>query len=121
MAGRIRCKRIYEAPATNDGLRVLVQRLWPRGIRTTEAAINLWMKDIAPSPTLRQWFGHDRGRWETFRRRYQDELAANTGPVDELLQLASTHDLTLLYAARDKPGNSAQVLRDYLLQKPGKR
>ncbi len=72
MAGRIRCKRIYEAPAATDGLRVFVEPLWPRGIRKTEVAIDLWMKDIAPSPTLRQWFCHDPGRWEAFRRRYQD-------------------------------------------------
>jgi uncharacterized protein YeaO (DUF488 family) len=74
------------------------------------------MKEIAPSPALRQWFGHQPARWEEFRQRYRDELAANTGSVDELLQLASTQDLTLVYAARDESGNSAQVLRDYLLQ-----
>ncbi len=117
MAGNIRCKRIYEAPDADDGVRVLVERLWPRGVRKTEAAVDHWMKEIAPSPALRRWFGHDKGRWEAFGRRYRNELAANAGLVHQLLQLAATRDLTLVYAARDQPGNSAQVLRDYLLQR----
>lgn len=121
MAGGIRCRRIYEAPAPDDGLRVLVERLWPRGIRKAEAAIDRWLKEIAPSPALRQWFGHEPARWDEFQRRYRDELAANSEQVDELLQLAVKHDVTLIYAARDKPGNSAQVLRDYLLLKLGCR
>ena len=77
--------------------------------------------EIAPSPALRQWYGHDPARWDEFQRRYRDELAADTGPLDELLQLATEHDLTLVYAARDEPGNSAQVLRDCLLQHLGRR
>ena len=109
------------APAPDDGLRVLVERLWPRGIRKAEAAIDRWLKEIAPSPALRQWFGHEPARWDEFQRRYRDELAANSEQVDELLQLAVKHDVTLIYAARDKPGNSAQVLRDYLLLKLGCR
>lgn len=121
MAGKIRCKRIYEEPASDDGLRVLVERLWPRGIRRADAALDRWMKEIAPSPALRQWYGHDPARWDEFQRRYRDELAADTGPVDELLQLATEHDLTLVYAARDEPGHSAQVLRDCLLQHLGRR
>lgn len=113
--GTIRCKRIYDAPAPDDGLRVLVERLWPRGIRKADAAIDRWLKEVAPSPALRQWFGHDPARWDEFQQRYRDELAANSGPVNELLRLAATHDLTLVYAARDEPGNSAQVLREFLL------
>jgi uncharacterized protein YeaO (DUF488 family) len=115
MAGRIRCRRIYEPPAADDGLRILVERLWPRGIRKADAAVDLWLKAIAPSPALRQWFDHEPERWDEFRQRYLGELAANTGPVEELLRLAVEHDLTLVYAARDEPGNSAQVLKDQLL------
>lgn len=119
MAGRIRCKRIYEPVAAGDGMRILVERLWPRGIRRADAGVDRWMKEVAPSPALRQWYGHQPARWEAFRQRYRDELAANTRSVDELLQLASTRDVTLVCAARDEPGNSAQVLRDYLLQQQG--
>ena len=97
-----------------------MERLWPRGIRKAEAAIDLWPRDIAPSPALRQWFGHDPARWDEFQRRYQDELVANSEPVDALLQLAAESDLTLVYASRDEPGNSAQVLRDHLLLKLGR-
>lgn len=118
--GRIRGERIYEAPASDDGLRVLVERLWPRCIRKAEASIDLWLKDVAPSRSLRQWYGHEPARWDEFQQRYLDELAANTGPDDELLRLASNHKLTLVYAARDAPGASAQVLRDYLLLHLGK-
>ncbi|MGE0387851.1 MAG: DUF488 domain-containing protein [Gammaproteobacteria bacterium] len=117
MIHEINCKRIYVAPGANDGLRVLVERLWPRGIRKVDGAIDLWLKDVAPSSALRQWFGHDPVRWDEFQARYREELAANRGPVEELLRLASGNDLTLVHAARDEPGNSAQVLRDYLRQR----
>lgn len=120
MSGMIRCKRVYEEPAPDDGLRVLVERLWPRGIRKVDAAIDRWMKEIAPSPALRQWYGHDPARWDEFQRHYRDELDANSGLVDELLQLAAEHNLTLVYSARDEPGSSAQVLSDYLLVKLGR-
>ena len=120
MAGTIRCKRIYVPPSAEDGLRILVERLWPRGINKEDSVIERWMKEVAPSPPLRKWFGHDPVRWAEFKRRYRDELTANPQPVDELLQLATEHDLTLVYAARDEPGNSAQVLRDYLQQRRDK-
>ena len=110
-----RCKRIYETPGPDDGLRILVERLWPRGVRKSDAAIDRWMKEIAPSPALRQWFAHDPAHWDEFRRRYGDELSTSIGPVGELLQLMATADVTLVHAARDETGNSAQVLRDYLL------
>ncbi|MCB1875399.1 MAG: DUF488 domain-containing protein [Chromatiales bacterium] len=116
--GIIRCKRIYEVPSPDDGMRVLVERMWPRGIRKAEAAIDLWLKNIAPSSGLRQWFGHEPARWDEFQQRYREELDNNRMAVDELLRLATTHDLTLVYAARDEPGNSAQILRDYLLLNP---
>jgi uncharacterized protein YeaO (DUF488 family) len=121
MAGQIRCKRIYEPMTAGDGMRILVERLWPRGIRKADAGIDRWMKEVAPSPALRQWFGHEPARWEAFKQRYRDELVANTGSVDELLQLASVQDLMLVHAARDLPGNGAHVLRDYLLQQQGRR
>jgi uncharacterized protein YeaO (DUF488 family) len=117
MGGSIRCKRVYDPPAPGDGMRILVERLWPRGIRKADAAIDLWMKEIAPSQGLRQWFGHDAARWEEFQRRYRNELDANEESVAELLRLAGEQGLTLVYAARDEPGNSAQVLRDYLRQR----
>ncbi len=114
----IKCKRIYLAPEEQDGTRVLVERLWPRGISKGAAAIDHWMKDIAPSPDLRRWFGHDSTRWEEFRRRYRNELHTNPELIKRLLELARNSSLTLVYAAKDEPGNSAQVLRDYLQEVP---
>lgn len=117
MVSEIRCKRIYAGVDTDDGMRVLVERLWPRGVRKVDAAIDLWLKDIAPSAELRRWYGHDPSRWNTFQSRYRDELDANTRPVEELLRLAEKQDLTLVYSAHDEPGNSAQVLRDYFTER----
>jgi uncharacterized protein YeaO (DUF488 family) len=116
--GNIRLKRIYEPPEADDGARVLVDRLWPRGIRKEEAALTLWLKDIAPSPELRRWFGHDPARWAAFARRYRAELAANAPAVDTLRDLAARGPVTLLYAARDTAHNHALVLADHLLDKP---
>ena len=110
----IQCKRIYLPPEKYDGIRVLVERLWPRGVRKQAAAIDEWIKDIAPSPDLRRWFGHDFARWKEFQRRYRRELEGNPAFVNRLLEFAEERNLTLVYAARDEPGNSAQVLRDYL-------
>ena len=78
----IRLKRAYEPPSPEDGLRILVDRLWPRGLRKADAAIDRWLKDIAPSTELRHWFGHEPTRWEEFRRRYRSELSAHTGPAE---------------------------------------
>lgn len=110
----IKCKRIYLPAEKQDGVRVLVERLWPRGISKQAATIEDWMREIAPSSNLRRWFGHDFARWEEFKRRYREELDANVEPVNRLLEIASHSDLTLVYAAKDGPGNSAQILRDYL-------
>lgn len=117
----ILCKRIYVPPEKQDGVRVLVERLWPRGVSRQAAAVDHWMKDVAPSSDLRRWFGHDFSRWNEFQRRYRTELNSNPDVVDRLLELADSGDLTLVYAARDEPGNSAQVLRDYLRERPGNR
>jgi uncharacterized protein YeaO (DUF488 family) len=111
----IRLKRAYEPPAAQDGTRVLVDRLWPRGVNKSAAAIDLWMKDIAPSAELRRWFAHDPLRWPEFRRRYEDELRRKPEPVEELRALAAKGRLTLVFAARDTARNDAVVLRDLLL------
>ena len=113
MAREIRSKRIYAGVASDDGMRILVERLWPRGIRKSDAAIDLWLKEIAPSAGLRKWLAHDTSRWEASRRCYRGELDANPKPVAELLRLAREQDLTLVYAARDELGNSAHVLGEY--------
>ncbi len=110
----VRLKRAYEPPSHEDGLRVLVDRLWPRGLRKDDAAIDLWLKDLAPSVDLRRWFGHDPGRWSEFRRRYEEELSRKAGPLEELRQIAAGGKLTLVYAARDELHNHAIVLRDML-------
>jgi len=113
----IRIKRIYDAPAPEDGTRVLVDRLWPRGVSKERAALDFWMKEIAPSPELRKWFNHDVEKWDEFQQRYRSELDANRENLEELKSLASPdHPLTLLYATRDDRHNSAAILRDVLLE-----
>ena len=111
---RIRIKRVYEAPDDEDGIRVLVDRLWPRGLRKESAALTLWLKEIAPSPALRKWFGHDPAHWTEFIRRYRAELARNDEAVERLNVLSRKGRLTLLYAARDPAHNHALVLAEYL-------
>lgn len=110
----IRLKRAYEPAAPADGARVLVDRLWPRGLSKDKAALTAWLKDIAPSPELRRWFGHDPARFDEFTARYRDELASNDAAVSELAVLARKGRLTLIYAARDAAHNDAVVLADYL-------
>ncbi len=115
LAARLFVRRAYEPAAADDGFRVLVDRLWPRGLRREAAAVDLWFRDIAPSPELRTWFGHQPARWEPFRARYRAELDANPSAVLRMTALLRAHDrLTLLYAARDPVHNHAVVLRDYL-------
>ncbi|MDE1942599.1 MAG: DUF488 domain-containing protein [Betaproteobacteria bacterium] len=112
---RIRIKRAYDPPDPADGIRLLVDRLWPRGLRKEAAALDDWQKDLAPSPGLRQWFGHDPARWQEFRQRYLAEMAANPEPFESIRTLARSGTVTLLYAARDAAHNHALVLRDFLL------
>jgi uncharacterized protein YeaO (DUF488 family) len=110
----VRLKRAYEPPAAGDGVRVLVDRLWPRGLRKAEAAIDLWLKELAPSTELRRWFGHDPDRWDEFDRRYRGELSAHTDLLEELRARVRKGPLTLVYSARDAQHNNAVVLRDML-------
>ena len=110
----IRVKRIYEPLMKTDGLRVLVERLWPRGFTKSRAKVDLWLKDLAPSAALRTWFGHDPAKWPTFRRRYQAELARYPDVVARLRAKAAEGPVTLLFAARDERHNSAIVLREVL-------
>lgn len=111
----VRMKRVYEAASPSDGKRILVERLWPRGVRKEAAALDDWMRDIAPSPELRRWYGHDPSRWEGFRERYAAELASNAEGVGALRKLALTGPLTLVFAARDPEHSSAAVLRQAIL------
>ena len=110
----IALKRAYAPPSPDDGQRVLVDRIWPRGVSREEAALDLWLKDIAPSTVLRKWFGHDPARWEEFRARYRKELASNDEAVAQLRALAAKGKVTLVYGARDEEHNQAVVLADYL-------
>ncbi len=109
-------KRAYEEPSSHDGMRVLVDRLWPRGVSKDEARIDLWLKDVSPSDDLRKWFGHDPVRWKEFQQRYKAELSAGTGGagMDELRSLADKHHLTLVYSAKDEEHNNAVVLKEIL-------
>jgi uncharacterized protein YeaO (DUF488 family) len=131
LARDIKLKRAYGQPSARDGTRILIDRLWPRGVRKSDAAIDRWIKDIAPSTALRKWFGHDPARWQEFRRRYAAEIHDNADPLAELR--AATHKnttppacgglraaptkgpITLVFAARDELLNDAVVLRDVLL------
>jgi uncharacterized protein YeaO (DUF488 family) len=111
---RLQLKRAYEPPAAGDGVRVLVDRLWPRGVAKTAAAIDHWMKDLAPSTELRRWFGHDPERWQEFRERYKAELRDKDTQIEALRALARKHMVTLVFAARDEEHNDAVVLHDVL-------
>ena len=115
VAANIRLKRAYDAPSRSDGTRILIDRLWPRGVKKATAAIDMWVKDIAPSTALRKWFGHDPARWQQFRRRYLDEIHRQRDRLDELRALAERGRITLVFAAHDEAHNDAIVLRDILL------
>lgn len=110
----IKLKRVYDEPSADDGFRVLVDRLWPRGITKGQAAIDLWLKEIAPSTELRRWFGHDHAKWPAFRERYLAELRSKRNLLDLLRQKAADGTLTLVYAARDRQHNAAVVLKNLL-------
>ncbi len=107
-------ERIYEPAAKGDGFRILVERLWPRGFTRERAHVDLWLTDIAPSPTLRAWFGHDVKKWNEFKRRYREELRTNPA-VEELRKLLTQQKtVTFVFASKDEEHNSARILRDYV-------
>ena len=113
----ISLKRAYLAAALDDGLRILVERLWPRGLTKDKAAIDHWLKDIAPTPELRKWYGHEPERWPEFQTRYRAELAKNRGKIDALPALCEKSQVTFVFAAKDEARNSAVVLRKYLSER----
>ena len=117
----IRIKRTYDPPARGDGRRILVERLWPRGMKKEALAADAWMKEVAPSTELRKWFDHRVERWEEFRRRYRDELNANADAWEPILEAGEGGPVTLLYSAHDTLHNGAIVLRDYLAARQAKR
>lgn len=110
----IATKRVYEPAAKSDGYRVLVDRLWPRGLKKDDVPLDLWTKELAPSAALRQWFGHDPARWESFRQRYAGELDKLAEHWRPLAERGAKHLVTLLYGARDEEHNNAVVLKSYL-------
>jgi uncharacterized protein YeaO (DUF488 family) len=116
-AYNVNVKRIYDPPAPSDGFRVLVDRLWPRGLSKDAAAFDEWMKDIAPSAELRRWFGHDPARWNEFRQRYAEEVGQHQDVLDDLRKRARHGPITFVYSARDETHNNAVALRDLILER----
>lgn len=111
---RIETKRIYEAASKDDGLRILVDRVWPRGVSKEDAVIDYWAKDLAPSTELRKWFNHDPAKWDEFQQRYRKELAGKKAQLGELADKADSRTMTLLYGAKDTKHNQATVLKKIL-------
>jgi uncharacterized protein YeaO (DUF488 family) len=112
--GTVRLKRAYEEPSKDDGTRVLVERLWPRGVSKDRAAIDFWLKEVAPSTELRKWYDHDLDKWEEFRRRYRAELDAKREVLEDLKRRLKEGPVTFVFAAKDEEHNSALVLKEYL-------
>jgi uncharacterized protein YeaO (DUF488 family) len=110
----IKLKRVYEPAASTDGKRFLVERLWPRGVRKADLKMDAWLKDAAPSTALRQWFGHDPGKWKEFQRRYFLELKVNAAVIEPVLEAAHDGSVTLLYSSHDQEHNNAVALKRYL-------
>src|SRR5665213_3744272 len=120
-AEHIKLKRAYEAAAADDGTRILIDRLWPRGVKKADAAIDQWVKDIAPSTALRKWFGHDPARWAEFRSRYAAEVHRHPEHLSRLRALARQGPITLIFSARDAIHNDAVALRNFLLGRQATR
>ncbi len=110
----VKLKRVYDLPEKSDGMRVLVDRLWPRGVKKEDAEFDLWLKDIAPSAELRKWFAHDPSKWQEFRTRYKKELKDKPGMIEDLKKAARKGTVTLLFAAKDADRNNAVVLKEML-------
>ena len=112
-------KRIYDKPEADDGLRVLVERLWPRGLSKKDAKVDLWVKDAAPSRELRKWFGHDASKWKEFRKRYYEELDNNPDAVEKLRALLKrSEQVTFVFASRERKYNNSAALKEYLESRP---
>ncbi|MEO8418453.1 MAG: DUF488 domain-containing protein [Methylophilaceae bacterium] len=109
---KLRIKRVYEQPDKHDGCRILVDRLWPRGLTKEKASVDLWLKDIAPSTELRKWFGHDPGRWEEFKERYLAELKTNSEQIQRLKHELDKGTVTLVYGAKNQEYNEAVVIQE---------
>ena len=114
----IRLKRAYQEAAAEDGNRILVERLWPRGLTKEKATIDVWLKEVSPSPDLRRWYGHDPERWEEFRKRYETEMQSHEDPIRRIRDLQKTGPLTFVFAARDEQRNSAVVLKAFIERNP---
>lgn len=114
----VRVKRAYEVPSDTDGSRVLVDRLWPRGVSRKNLSLTLWLREIAPSEELREWFNHDPARFSVFAHRYRSELDKNAEPVGTLIDIAEKGPVTLVYSAHDTIHNNAVVLAEYLQTQP---
>ena len=114
MSHELKIKRVYEKPEPGDGTRILVDRLWPRGLSKAKAKLDLWLKEIAPSTELRKWFGHDAKNWRSFRARYKRELKNHAEQIELIKSKADAGTVTLLYAARDQKHNEAVVLKEVL-------
>jgi len=121
IASNVRLKRAYEPPEKKDGARILVDRLWPRGVSKEEAQLDEWIKEIAPSAELRTWFGHDPRRWDEFRERYRAELAEHPETLKDLRRRAREGPITLVYSARDEVHNDAIVLRNVILGRAARK
>jgi len=117
LKNNFKIKRVYEKPEKEDGFRILVDRLWPRGLTKEKAKVDLWLKEIAPSTELRKWFAHDPEKWEEFKKRYLSELKKNKEPVAQLKEKMKEGNVTLIYAAKDETHNEAQVLLNELKKK----
>lgn len=114
-AGNVKLKRAYDAPEPTDGIRILIDRLWPRGVKKADVALDQWMKELAPSTALRKWFGHDPARWEEFCERYAAEVSQHPDQLEQLRALARKSPITLVYSAHDEAHNDAVALRDFIL------
>ena len=117
----INLKRAYDPASSTDGTRLLVERLWPRGVAKTSLKVKSWLKDVAPSTELRKWFSHDPAKWDQFRRRYFDELEANPDSWQPILQAARSGTVTLVYSSHDAEHNNAVALQEFLQQRRHKK
>jgi uncharacterized protein YeaO (DUF488 family) len=114
----VKIKRVYEVPENSDGYRILVDRIWPRGLSKEKAGVDMWLKDAAPSSELRKWFGHDPGKWEVFKKRYFEELDNNPEAIEQIKKESKKHHVTLLFGAKNEEYNNAVALKEYLMVHP---